>query len=153
MKKGNINIIIVLFTFTLIILFSLFIIYSHISTIVYNIKNDIFYITQNSIISFSIDDLGLKNYSYNKEKIISDIQYILNKQYNNNITKNIVKKIQIDELYFLNKNEYCSSLKFKNDEKIHLKVKVLISPPIFKNVLKDREIMLHEDIKFSLMEI
>lgn len=124
------------------------------SIVVYNIRNDLFYLVQNSIINFSEDELGLKNYSYNKERIITDIKYLIDKNYNNNkLSNNIIKSVKIKELKFLEKEEKCLYLNNMDSEKIHIVVEVSLSPPIFKNKLKIKNITLHEDVKFSLMEI
>lgn len=154
MNKGYINIIIIFFTTTLIIAFSIFILYSHFSVVVYNIRNDLFYFVQNSIINFSKDELGLENYSYNEEKIKSDIEYLFDKNYNNNkLSKNIVKNIKIKELKFMKKDENCLYSDNMNCEKIHIVIEVSLIPPILGKKLGVKKINLHEDVKFSLMEI
>ncbi len=154
MNKGYINIIILLFIFILIFVFSIFLIYSHYTLVIYNIRNDLFYFVQNSILNFSEEELGLKNYIYNQEKMICDLQYLIDKHYNGDISKNIIKKAEIKELKFLDKNTNCKNSKnIINDDKIHFIVEFTIKPPIFKKILKEKKIDIHEDVKFSLMEI
>ena len=155
MNKGYINIVLIFFLVVVLVIFTVFILYSHVSIVLYNIRNDLFYVVQNSIIHFSKEELALKNYSYDKEKIISDIEYLLDKHYNNgNLSNNIVKSIKIKELKFMNKNEKCLYTSDNiNSEKIHIIAEVSIIPPILKGKLKATKITLHEDVKFSLMEI
>lgn len=136
-KRGNILFIMVFIGFVLIILIlmQVYILYIQINSFVYPIKQNIFYIVQNTY--FSIDKESLKYYDYkvNEDLMIKKINSIIKLNYNNCVSINDIK-------YDYLKNE------------IKINYTVHFSPIVFKNIIgKTKDINFEDNIKLKNMEV
>lgn len=84
-KKGSVEIIFICFTiiFAIFIFFSIYLLYSKININIYRVKQDLFNIVQNAVVSFDKEELSYNNFSVDEEQLIKNIEKILNLNYNN----------------------------------------------------------------------
>lgn len=134
-KQGNIEIIFLLFvTVILIILsFSLYMLYTQIVTYIIPIKQDLFYIVQNSYFSLNQNDLEYSTYYIDSNKLRDKVNDILNINYDNCKLKNIY--------YNYDKN------------KVFIEINVNIVPVVFKNKIGNFNITIKDEIKLKTMEV
>lgn len=136
-KRGNICIIwlslfIVIF---LIIFFNLFMSYVQITTMIYPIRKNIFYVVQNSYFSANKEDLKYYNYVIDDKELYAKI--------NSLITLNYKGKVKINKLKYDNQTN-----------KVYINYSVYFNPIVFKNILGEQRIIVFEDnIKLKNMEV
>lgn len=132
-KKGNIQILsITMFFIILIIFLSIYYIFwAQINYYIYPIKKDLFYIVQNSLISFVKKELEYYNYVLDGADLNKKLKTIIEKNYGNKVT--------LGDLYY-NYNDNCIYIGVK------IKVKTLIFNKNFILVVKDK-------IKVKMMEV
>ncbi len=134
--KGNIQLILVgiFFIFTLFMMFSLYILNIQVNKIVYPIKQDMFYIVQNSLLSLNVDELSYFNYSIDNMVLKDNIETLIRKNYDN---------VKVNNIYY--------------DESINeimIRLEVEIYPLIFSKLFKNNlTINISDNIKLKLMEI
>jgi len=144
----NIGIILLLMS-----LFAIFITYTQFINTVINIKNDLYYITQNGILSANKESLSLYNYEINLNTLKKNIEDILIKNYvknggaiNNIKVKNIAIYIDSSEVFLHTRGRYKKPI-------IHIEIEVKFVPVIKKiNAILTHNIIVHEDVKISMLE-
>jgi len=137
-KKGNVFIPIGL-VILVIIFVTVFLMYYQVNIIIENVRRDLFYASNNAILSFDIKDLAYRKYTVDKEQTKQIIEYILNKNY----ADSDITKVQVTNLEILNEQN-----------KIHLKIQVQVT---FKSVINiagksEHDFKMNENIKISLMD-
>lgn len=136
-KKGNIEIIFLtcFILATFIILSSIYILYVQINSIIYPIKQDIFYIVQNAYFSINKDKLAYYVYSVDEKILKSKIEELIKLNYPN-------KNIEISEISYNND---------KNTVDIELTLKM--DPLILKEKINKISINIKDSIKLKMMEV
>lgn len=136
-KKGSVEIIILTLTiiFMFIILTITFLLYIQINSCVYNVKSDLFYISQNAVLAVNYDELAYSNYEINDEKLKEKIATLLHLNYPN---------------YNFNVNEIkyeCLSNSVLIDIDLHIK------PIALRNIIGDITLKIKDNVKLKLMEV
>lgn len=135
LKKGNIEVtfLSMIFVFLIIVLMTVYFLHMQINLQIYPIKQDIFYIVQNSYFSMDINELAFNNYVVDEKILKEKIQNLININYDN---------IVIEQLEF-----------DKNIKKVKIKLKVSVSPIILKNYIGDINIIIYDEIKLKTMDV
>lgn len=136
-KKGNmliITIFVIIIVF-LLILSSCLLIYFQINGQVYKIKQDIFYVVQNSQMSLNKAELSYSNYQIDENILKNRVNEIL-KLNNSNLDINIIN---------LDYNQ--------NTNYVYVKLAIKIKPIINNNFINNINITLNESIKLKIMEV
>lgn len=84
-KKGSIEIIFLCFAvvFGVFIFFSIYLLYSKININIYRVKQDLFNIVQNAVVSFDKEELSYNNFCIDEEQLIKNIEKVISLNYNN----------------------------------------------------------------------
>lgn len=135
LKKGNIEVtfLSMIFVFLIIVLMTVYFLHMQINLQIYPIKQDIFYIVQNSYFSMDINELAFNNYVVDEKILKEKIQNLININYDNVV----IKQLEFD----------------KNIKKVKIKLKVSVSPIILKNYIGDINIMVYDEIKLKTMDV
>ena len=135
LKKGNIEVtfLSMIFVFLIIVLMTVYFLHMQINLQIYPIKQDIFYIVQNSYFSMDINELAFNNYIENEKILKEKIQNLININYDNVV----IEQLEFD----------------KNIKKVKIKLKVSVSPIILKNYIGDINIMVYDEIKLKTMDV
>ena len=135
LKKGNIEVtfLSMIFVFLIIVLMTVYFLHMQINLQIYPIKQDIFYIVQNSYFSMDINELAFNNYVVDENILKEKIQNLININYDN---------VLIEQLEF-----------DKNIKKVKIKLKVSVSPIILKNYIGDINIIIYDEIKLKTMDV
>lgn len=139
-KQGNVFIpigIIVL----VIIFATIFLVYCQVNIIIDNIRHDLFYASNNAILSFDLQDLAHKKYTVDVNQTKDIIEYILNKNYTE--ADGGITKIEITDLKVVNSRQ-----------KVTLKIQVQVTFDSVINIAGKREhsFKMIEEVGISLME-
>lgn len=135
LKKGNIEVtfLSMIFVFLIIVLMIVYFLHMQINLQIYPIKQDIFYIVQNSYFSMDINELAFNNYVVDEKILKEKIQNLINIDYDNVV----IEQLEFD----------------KNIKKVKIKLKVSVSPIILKNYIGDINIMVYDEIKLKTMDV
>ncbi len=135
LKKGNIEVtfLSMIFVFLIIVLMTVYFLHMQINLQIYPIKQDIFYIVQNSYFSMDINELAFNNYVVDEKILKEKIQNLININYDNVV----IEQLEFD----------------KNIKKVKIKLKVSVSPIILKNYIGDINIMVYDEIKLKTMDV
>lgn len=162
-KKGNIVLALFpLFTILfIIILFIVIVIYSQIIIGVVNIKSDVFYIVQNSIIKLNKEELSYGQYIVNEQELKTEISDLVTKSYmldsnGNRINRDAgVLDVVVDEVkYYTNSNEIKQHIGVEYDnEFIHLVLTVKTKPILNIGIKDVYNTKIHEDIKLTRLKM
>ena len=139
-KQGNIFIPIGLVA--LVIIFAtVFLVYYQVNIITENIRRDLFYASNNAILSFDLQDLAYKKYTANEQKAKQVIEYLLNKNYTE--TQGSITGIKVTNLKMI----------YEKD-KVILDVEIQVK---FKSVINiagknEHSFKMKDKIKISLMD-
>lgn len=135
LKKGNIEVtfLSMIFVFLIIVLMLVYFLHMQINLQIYPIKQDIFYIVQNSYFSMDINELAFNNYVVDEKILKEKIQNLINIDYDNVV----IEQLEFD----------------KNIKKVKIKLKVSVSPIILKNYIGDINIMVYDEIKLKTMDV
>lgn len=135
LKKGNIEVtfLSMIFVFLIIVLMIVYFLHMQINLQIYPIKQDIFYIVQNSYFSMDINELAFNNYVVDEKILKEKIQNLININYDNVV----IEQLEFD----------------KNIKKVKIKLKVSVSPIILKNYIGDINIMVYDEIKLKTMDV
>ena len=135
LKKGNIEVtfLSMIFVFLIIVLMTVYFLHMQINLQIYPIKQDIFYIVQNSYFSMDINELAFNNYVVDEKILKEKIQNLININYDNVV----IEQLEFD----------------KNIKKVKIKLKVSVSPIILKNYNGDKNIMVYDEIKLKTMDV
>ena len=135
LKKGNIEVtfLSMIFVFLIIVLMTVYFLHMQINLQIYPIKQDIFYIVQNSYFSMDINELAFNNYVVDEKILKEKTQNLININYDNVV----IEQLEFD----------------KNIKKVKIKLKVSVSPIILKNYIGDINIMVYDEIKLKTMDV
>ena len=135
LKKGNIEVtfLSMIFVFLIIVLMTVYFLHMQINLQIYPIKQDIFYIVQNSYFSMDINELAFNNYVVDEKILKEKIQNFININYDNVV----IEQLEFD----------------KNIKKVKIKLKVSVSPIILKNYIGDINIIIYDEIKLKTMDV
>ena len=135
LKKGNIEVtfLSMIFVFLIIVLMTVYFLHMQINLQIYPIKQDIFYIVQNSYFSMDINELAFNNYVVDEKILKEKIKNLININYDNVV----IEQLEFD----------------KNIKKVKIKLKVSVSPIILKNYIGDINIMVYDEIKLKTMDV
>lgn len=135
-KRGNIYIISVsLFIVVLVFLtFTILMLNIQINSKIYSVKQDLFYMVQNSLLSLNNNDLALSYYDIDQQKLFDRISIIINKNYNGTVTldKVVYNKVQ---------------------NKVYIEVILKLKPIVFENRIKEVKLKIKDEVKLKLLEI
>lgn len=135
LKKGNIEVtfLSMIFVFLIIVLMIVYFLHMQINLQIYPVKQDIFYIVQNSYFSMDINELAFNNYVVDEKILKGKIQNLININYDNVV----IEQLEFD----------------KSIKKVKIKLKVSVSPIILKNYIGDINIMVYDEIKLKTMDV
>lgn len=125
-------IIIIIFLITISIIILL---YFQINKIVYPIKQDLFYIVQNSYLSIDKENLSMSNYKIDSEILKYKIEQLMINRYPN--TKVILKSIKYDDI----------------NNKVNIEIILDIEPIVLKSNIKTIKLLIKDTIKLNEMEV
>lgn len=134
-KKGTIEIlaISIMMLVFIIVFVSVYLLYLQINTYVYPIKEDIYYIVQNSFLSLNKEELAYANYSIDEELMFKKVNTILKLNY-----KDVeLKKLKYD----------------KNDNYVDVEMIINIKPVIMRDTIGDIKLNIKDKVKIKLMEV
>lgn len=161
MKKGNILIISVIFIAIciVIILFIATVFMSHVNSILYNMKLEMYSINKSAIISVNKNKSSIDGFSFNKKsyrKYFEDAvrkSYDLNDDFEN--TDKLISSVKIIEYDIYEKGEKDNFTKDRCDDRvIHTVLNVKIKPIIMRNFFeKILTFKIHEDVNLNLMYV
>ena len=158
MKKGNILIISVIFIACaiVIILFIATIFMSHVNSILYNMKLEMYSINKSAIIAINKYNTSIDKFSFNKKAYRTYFENAIKENYklNDNFENEnkLISYIKILDYDIYEKGEKDSTTKTKCDDRtihtvIEVKVKPIIMKDFFENVLKFK---IHEDVNLNM---
>lgn len=136
-KRGNVLFVMIFIAlvFITVILMQVYILYMQINTSVYKVREDIFYIVQNSYFSIDKEELKYYDYKINEEQMINKIKDIVKLNYSDFVKINNIK-------YDYLKNE------------IKINYTIYFSPIVFKMMIgKTKNINFEDNIKLKNMEV
>ena len=161
MKRGNVLIIAVIFIAIciVVILFIATIFMSHVNSILYNFKLEMYSINKSAIIAVNKTNTSIDDFSYNKKVYKEYFLENLKKSYkldndlrniNNLITE--IDLLEYDIYEVGEKDKY--SKKICNNRVIHSVIKVKIKPIIMKEIFEDIfTFTIHEDVNLNMMYV
>ena len=136
------NIFISIGLFALVVAFTtIFLVYYQVNIIVQTVRQDLYYASNNAILSFDVQDLSYRKYTVNMAQAKETIESLLNKNYTQ--SGGSIKKIQITNL----------DTKYEQD-KVNLDVEVQVTFRSVINLVGENEhkFKLNENIKISLLK-
>ena len=136
-NKGNAYILFITITFSITILFFLiiFMLFMQINNQVYKLKQDVFYIVQNSYFSLNQESFSYSDYIIDNKELFEKVNYIMQK---NNPDGNV----KIISMYYDYK---------KN--KVNISYTLKLKPVVLGDIIKDININFNDDIKLKGMEV
>ena len=140
----------------LIFVFSIFM--SHVNTILYNLKVDMYSLNRSAIIAVNKYKTSIDAFSYDKDVYKKEfveglkVNYELNDNLENR--DKLINKIEIIEYEIYSSNQKDSYTERRTDARvIHTVLKVNISPIILKNFFEDIFVFtIHEDVALNSMK-
>ncbi|MBQ9314718.1 MAG: hypothetical protein IJ220_07005 [Clostridia bacterium] len=158
MKKGNILITAMIFVAIciVIILFIAAIFMSHVNSILYNLKLDMYAINKSAIISVNKNQTSMDDFSYNQkayqayfEKALKD-SFHLNEKFENRDA--MIESVKIVEYEIIEKGRKDSFTKTKSSNRvIHTVIEARIKPIIMRSFFeKIFTFTIHEDVNLNL---
>lgn len=153
-KRGNIIIcfLLLLFLSIMIIFFMIFMGFVDLNIQLDGIKNDLFFICQNAIFAYDYEELSYENYTVDIKKLENNLLNLLTQHYLSKESK--ILQINIKQVCSItNKHEI---LMHTNNELsvplVHIELEVVFSP-VLKFMSEDKmKVLLHQDVKLSVME-
>lgn len=134
-KKGGIELIIVSMMVTILIIFvvSICLLYIQINTYVYPIKEDIYYIVQNSFVVINKYELAYGDYVFDDKLMFEKVDLLISLNH---------KEAKLLKLNYNKNTNYV-------DVEVNLKVK----PIILQNLLGEIDLKLKDRVKVKLMDV
>lgn len=134
-RKGSIEIVFLTFIICIFIILSfiVYILYVQITTYVIPIKQDLFYIVQNSYFSLNQNKLEYEDYIVN----------------NNELRKRVHKILSINHPEVILSNIYYNY----NNNKIYVEIIINIKPIVLGEYIKNIKIKIKDTIKLKMMEV
>ena len=144
---------------TTIFIFVLAIFMSHINTILYNLKVDMYSLNRSAIIAVNKYKTSIDEFSYDiqtyKTEFIKGLKnnYELNENLEND--EKLITKIEVIEYTIYDENKKDSYTKIRTDSRVlHTVLKVKIKPIILKKLLEDIFVFtIHEDVTLNSMKV
>lgn len=157
--KGNILIIGLVFIAIALVIFTfvIAIFMSHINSILYNVKLDMYSMNRSAVIAVNKNVANMDFFTYNKDTYKNEFvnllkdTYELDEDFSNN--SKLITKVEIKEYEIYSKNKID---KFTNkrcdDRTIHTVLKVKIKPIILKDILEKIFVFtVHEDVNLNMV--
>ena len=137
-KQGNMIIAVGLIVLVLIFAVT-FLLYYQVNIITESIRQDLFYVSNSSLLSFNTSDLAYGKYTVDVNKTKKIMEYLLNKNYQNGSVKDI-KITNLDVIY--------------EQDKVRLDAEIKVK---FKSVItiggkNEHEFKMKEQVKIALLE-
>lgn len=137
-KQGNMIIAVGLIVLVLIFAIT-FLLYYQVNIITESIRQDLFYVSNSSLLSFDTSDLAYGKYTVDENKTKEIMEYLLNKNYQNGSVKEI-KITNLDVIY--------------EQDKVILDTEIKVK---FKSVViigrkNEHEFKMKEQVKIALLE-
>lgn len=134
-KSGHVEIIFLMLFITIIIVlvFSIYILYTQIVTNITPIKQDLFYIVQNSYLSLNKNDLEYNEYSIDNSTLEERVGKVLENNHSNCKLESISYDI--------------------NSNIVHVRIVINIEPIILNNYIGNLQLFIEDDIKLKMMEV
>ena len=134
-KKGNIEVffITILFMILIISISVIYILYIQINTYIYPIKQDVFYIVQNSYMSLNKEKLSYYEYDVDVEELNQRIKNLIELNYDN---------VEIEKI------NYNGDL-----NKIEVTILVNFNPILLTNQIGNVNLRINDTIKLKMMEV
>ena len=134
-KKGHIEIIFLVFSLLImsILLFCVYILHTQITTSIVPVKQDLFYIVQNSFMSLKENSLEYNEYDVDETLLKEQVSSILERNYSNCKLDNI---------------EYDM-----NNKTVHVEVIANVKPVVLNRYLGNLNLRISDDIKLKMMEV
>ena len=137
-KQGNMVIAVGLMV--LILIFAVtFLLYYQINIITESIRQDLFYVSNSSLLSFDTSDLSYGKYTVDENKTKEMMEYLLNRNYQNGS----VKEIRITNLDIIYEQD---KVRLDTEIKVKFKSVVTISGKV------EHEFKMKEQVKIALLE-
>lgn len=161
MKKGNVLIIAVIFIAIcmMIILFISVIFMSHVNSLLYNLKLEMYSINKAAIIAVNKVRTSIDDFSYNARDYKNHFQDLLRKSYDlNNEFENkdkMIESIKIleYEIYEIGEKDSYTGVNV-DDRVIHTVLEIKVKPIIMKKVFEKIFVFkLHEDVNLNLLKV
>ena len=134
-KTGNVEIIFLMFIITVLIIFSfvIYVLYVQITTYIIPIKQDVFYIVQNSYLALNQNNLEYDDYVINSNELEHKVNVILKKNHPE------AKVITIHYDYKKNK--------------VYIEIVINIKPIVLGDYIGNMNIKIKDEIKLKMMEV
>ena len=154
-KRGNVTLMILPIGFLLLIVVitTILILYIQIRIQLYDVKTSLFYIVSSSIGEEDMENLAYKNYCINTEMLTHKVDKLLKENYLKSNTEKGVQNIKCNNIELIESSEQSiQHTKGLYDVPILcVYVEIRFTPII--GILGDKiDILLHDDIKFNLLE-
>lgn len=139
-KQGNVFISVGIIILVIIFVIT-FLLYCQVNIVIENVRQDLFYASNNALLSFDAQELSYNKYMIDEAKIKQIIESILNKNYAQ--TEGGITKIQVIQLDILNEQD-----------KVNIKIQVEVNFESVINIAGKNEhsFKMYEDIRISLLE-
>lgn len=161
MKKGNVLIISVIFIAIciVIILFIATFFMSHVNSILYNLKLEMYSINKSAVIAVNKNKTSIDDFSYNKKSYREYFEnaiktsYDLDENFENN--NKLISNVRILEYEIYEKgSKDRTNGEICDDRVIHTVLKVKIKPIIMRSVFEDIfAFEIHEDVNLNMMNV
>ena len=158
MKQGNILIIAMIFIAIciVIILFIAAIFMSHVNSILYNVKLEMYSINKSAIIAVNKNNTSIDYFSYNQKSFREYFENALKQSFNLDYElkneNSLIEEINIIEYDILEKSKRDSFTREKTDDRvIHTVIEVKVKPIIMRSFFeKIFTFIVHEDVNLNL---
>ena len=160
-QKGNILVISIIFIAMILIIFIfvLGIFVSHINSILYNLKLDMYSMNRSAIISVNKNKANIDYFSYDKKSYQNEFTKVLKQNYKlkEDLTnpEKLITSIKIKEYTIYEKGKKDNYTNKKCDDRvIHTVLEVKIKPIILASFFEDIfTFTIHEDVNINLMKV
>lgn len=158
-NKGNIIMIGTIFVALALVVFTFIIaiFMSHINSVLYSIKLDMYSMNKSAIIAVNKNITNIDNFSYSKEAYKEEFLKLLKSNYelNDNFSndKKLITHIDVEEYEIYKKNKKDAfTRKRTNNRVIHTVLKVKVRPIILKEFLENIFVFtVHEDVNLNMV--
>lgn len=160
-EKGNVFITSIIFIAIIILIFTfvIAIFVSHINSILYNIKLDMYSMNKSAIISVNKNTANIDYFSFDADVYEKEFLKLLKENYDLNDEleneKKLISSVEIEEYDIYEEGQEDAFTKKRCDNRvIHTVLKIKIKPIIMKNLFEDIFIFtVHEDVNMNMMKV
>lgn len=161
MSRGNVLIIFSIFIaiFLCILMFIIVIFMSHINSILYNVKLNVYSISKSGIISVNKNKANTGMFSYDTKTFKKELEKSLKDNYDldddMSNTEKLISKITIKEYKLYKKGQTDSYLKRRcENDTLHIVLDVKIRPIILRSFLENIFVFtIHEDVNLNMLKM